>query len=193
MIDWLEHIDREILFAINGAHSPILDQIMWVISEKYFGIPFYLLFVFLAYRFFGTKGMLLFILFGSLCVGLTDLTSKYLFKEVFLRYRPSHNFELKDQLHYVNNYKGGTYGFISNHASNMFAVTSFALFSFSRFNKNKLLLLFILFPVIVAYSRVYLGVHYPSDVIVGGLWGVFIGWIFFRIFNPLLTPVKNKS
>lgn len=193
MIDWLEHIDREILFAINGTHSPILDQIMWVISEKYFGIPFYLLFIFLAYRFFGTKGMLIFIFLGGLCVGLTDLTSKYLFKEVFLRYRPSHNIELKNQLHYVNNYKGGAYGFISNHSANMFSITSFALFSFLKSNKNNLFLFIILFPVTVAYSRVYLGVHYPSDVIAGGLWGLFIGWIFFRIFNRLIAPVNDTK
>lgn len=183
MIEWLEHIDREILFAINGAHSPALDKVMWIISEKYFGIPFYLLFLFLAYRSFGIKGMLIFLLLGGICVGITDLSSKHLFKEVFLRYRPSQNLELTNQLHYVNNYKGGTYGFISNHSANMFAITFFAFLSFWKSNRDRMLILLFLFPVIVAYSRVYLGVHYPSDVAAGALWGMIIGWIFYRIFQ----------
>lgn len=183
MIDWLENIDREILFAINGTHSPALDQIMWVISEKYFGIPFYILCLYLAYRSFGIRGMMLFLLLGGLCIGLTDLTSKYLFKETFMRYRPSQNLELKDYLHYVNNYHGGVYGFVSNHSANMHAITALALFIFYKATKNRLLILLILFPAIIAYSRVYLGVHYPSDVLAGAIWGIFIGWIFYRIFD----------
>lgn len=192
MIEWLEHIDREILFAINGAHSPALDQIMWIISEKYFGIPIYLFLLYLAFRSFGFKGMLIFLLLGGLCVGISDLSAKHLFKEVFLRYRPSQNLELTNQLHYINNYKGGTYGFISNHSANMFAITSFALFSFWKSSKNRLLFLLILFPIIIAYSRVYLGVHYPSDVAVGALWGVLIGWIFYRIFQEIV-PTSNNA
>lgn len=192
MIDWLEHIDREILFAINGANSPIFDKIMWMISEKYFGIPFYFLFLFLAYKLFGWKGMMLFLVLGGLCVGLSDLTSKHLFKEIFLRYRPSNNLELKDQLHYVNDYHGNTYGFISNHSSNMFSITTFALLTFWTSTKNKWIFLLFLFPSIVAYSRVYLGVHYPSDVIVGALWGAFLGWIFYRILDHQLNS-KPKN
>ncbi|MCB9195200.1 MAG: phosphatase PAP2 family protein [Flavobacteriales bacterium] len=186
MIDWLENIDRNLLLTINSGHTPFLDQLMWLISEKYFGIPFYLLFLYLAYRTFGTRGMLLFLFLGVLCIGTTDLSSKYLFKEIFLRYRPSHNVELQDQLHYVNNYHGGTYGFISSHSANLFSITSFALFAFWNESKKGLLLLIVLFPMIVAYSRVYLGVHYPSDVIVGAFWGILIGWISYRIFDNQL-------
>ncbi|CAG5081590.1 phosphatase PAP2 family protein [Parvicella tangerina] len=191
MIDWLENIDQKLLFFINGLHSPFLDDVMWVISEKYFGIPVYALLVFLAYRSFGLKGMFIFLVLGGLSVGLSDLTAKYFFKEVFLRYRPSQNLELTDQLHYVNNYKGGTYGFISNHSSNMFAITVFALLSLWKPINSNWLLMLILFPVIVALSRVYLGVHYPSDVFVGAIWGTFIGWIFYRIFEGFLKMQKE--
>lgn len=183
MIDWLENIDRKILLAINGGHTPFLDDVMWVISDKLFGIPFYILLVLLAYRYFGLKGTLLFLIIGGLCVGLTDLTSKYLFKETIMRYRPSHHAELKDQLHYLNNYQGGTYGFISNHSSNMFAIALFAMLALLKPSKNKLLFLVILFPLVIGYSRIYLGVHYPSDVLAGFIWGALLGWIFYRIFD----------
>lgn len=189
---WIENIDRKILFAINGSHSPVLDDIMWVISEKYFGIPIYLLILFLAYKSFGLKGMFLFLVLGGLCVGLTDASSKYLFKEVFERYRPSQNLEIQDQLHYVNDYRGGMFGFISNHSANMHAITVFALLVLNGVIKNKALFLLLLFPAIVGYSRIYLGVHYPSDVVVGGMWGALLGFVFYRIFQHQVSIGKTK-
>ncbi len=190
MIEYLENIDRELLFAINANHSPFLDQIMWVISEEYFGIPFYVLFLFLAHKFYGWTGAGFFLIGAALTIGLTDLSAKHLFKEVFLRYRPSNNLEIGDQLHYVNNYRGGTYGFVSSHAANMFAITSLAFLVLLKDKTNWWWLIF-LFPIIVSISRVYLGVHYPSDIFCGGLLGILIGWIFYRILAKQLNPLNR--
>ena len=79
-------------------------------------------FYLIAFKFFGWKKALVIVLLGGVAVGLADLSSKYLFKEVFLRYRPSHNLLLKDKIHLVNNYRGGMYGFVSSHSANMFAI-----------------------------------------------------------------------
>ena len=190
MIEFLENIDRELLFAINGNNNIFWDTIMWWISEEIFGLPFYLLFIFLVHRVFGIKGTLIFILVGVATIGFTDVTAKYLFKEFFERYRPSQNLEIKDQLNFVNNYRGGTFGFISSHAANMFGITTL-VFLLLKKEFSKIWWLIFLFPVIVSYSRVYLGVHYPSDVFVGGIWGVFIGWIMYRILFALLIFPKE--
>ena len=189
MIEFLENIDRELLFAINANHNAFLDNLMWVISKVCFGIPFYLLFLFLVYKTKNLKITLIFIVVAGLTIGLTDLTAKYLFKEVFQRYRPSQNLNIWEQLHFVNNYRGGTYGFVSSHAANMFAITTLVYF-FLREHLAKWWLLIFLFPIIVSYSRVYLGVHYPSDVFCGGLMGILIGWIFYRILAKQTTTLN---
>lgn len=92
MLETLENIDQSLLLLINSRHNPTFDVVMWWISDSLFGIPFYILFFGIAVRFFGWKKAIFIILVGGLAVGLADLSSKYLFKEVFLRYRPSHNF-----------------------------------------------------------------------------------------------------
>jgi len=185
LFSWLENIDHELLLLINGFNSPFFDQVMWFISDAYFGIPFYFLFFYLALNFFGLKKALLIIIVGLITVGLADLSSKYLFKEVFLRYRPSHNLILQEKIHLVNKYKGGMYGFVSSHAANMFGIaTSLGLFFYQK-NKTIIYLMFF-WAAIIAYSRVYLGVHYPSDIIFGGLLGATIGFICYKFSHKLI-------
>ncbi len=180
MLEILENIDKNLLLSINSWHNSTFDSIMWLVSNSLFGVPFYLLFFGIAVRFFGWKKAIYIILIGGVAVGLADLSSKYLFKEVFLRYRPSHNLELKNQLHLLHNYSGGMYGFVSSHAANMFAIaTTLGLF---YWRKNKLIFpLLLLWAGLIAYSRMYLGVHYPSDVFVGGLLGSLIGVTLYKV------------
>jgi len=178
LLETLEHIDQELLLLINSFHSPFFDQVMWVISDSKFGIPFYLFFYYLAYRFYGFKTATLIIFAGGLAVALADLSSKHLFKDVFMRYRPSHNLDIKKQIHLVYNYTGGKYGFVSSHSANMFAIaTTLGLFFYQK-NKKIILYLFA-WAGLIAYSRMYLGVHYPSDIFVGGILGGTIGCIIY--------------
>ncbi|MCT4582614.1 MAG: phosphatase PAP2 family protein [Flavobacteriales bacterium] len=185
MIEYLENIDQKLLLFINGWHSPFWDQIMWWVSDAKFGIPFYLFFLVIAVRFYGWKTGVLMIVMGGVAVGLADLSAKYLFKEVFQRYRPSHHLELSKSLHFVNNYKGGLYGFVSSHSANMFAIaTTLGLFYKA---KNKVIIYWLLaWAGLIAYSRMYLGVHYPSDVFVGGILGGLIGWGVYFVSNKSL-------
>jgi undecaprenyl-diphosphatase len=188
MLTWLENIDIQILLAINGAHNSVLDSIMWTISEEWFGVPFYLFFIFLLYKHLGTKATLLAVGCLVLAVGLSDLSAKYLFKEVFLRYRPSRNLELGSQLHLVNGYTGGWYGFVSSHAANMFTL-GMLIFLILKEHIGKVLYLIFAWAGLIGYSRIYLGVHYPSDVTCGALLGMTIGFIVFRIFRQLKTKI----
>ncbi len=184
LIEKIEQIDRQLLLAINDANSPLFDTIMWWVSKPAFGIPFYLLFVFLLYKHFGWKSALIIILSTGAAVGLADLSAKYLFKEMFERFRPSQNFEIKGQLHYVNDYHGGMYGFVSSHAANMFSMAMLLGLWLKKKIRYSLHLLLI-WAALIGYSRVYLGVHYPSDVLCGALLGISIAFLIYKVISKV--------
>jgi len=189
-IEKIEQIDRQILFFINEANSSFFDSVMWEVSQPRFGIPFYIFFIYLLYRCFGLRNTIVLTLSIGVAVGLADLSAKYLFKEMFERYRPSQNLEIKDQLHYVNNYHGGMYGFVSSHAANMFSIAM--LLGLWLNKKMKYSIYFLLFwASVIGYSRIYLGVHYPSDVFFGALLGVLIAIIIYKI--TIKTKLINFS
>jgi undecaprenyl-diphosphatase len=118
----------------------------------------------------------------AVVVTLGDRISVELFKEVFQRYRPSRNLEMYDLVHVVNEYRGGKYGFVSSHATNFFGTATF-LFMVFRKPYPKWAPFVFLFSGLVAYTRIYLGVHYPADIVCGAIIGALIGWIIFKAFN----------
>ena len=182
-MSWLAIIkqwDSHLLLIINGYHSPFLDQLMWLISSPYFGVPFYVLFLIILFKTKRLKQVVICFLLLILAVGIADLTAKYCFKEVFERYRPSHHLLLKDQLHFVNDYTGGKYGFVSSHACNMFALV-FMFYQLVKTNYPKAIWLLFAWALLIGYSRVYLGVHYPLDVLVGGGVGIVIAQILYYL------------
>ena len=198
MIDFLESLDQSILLTINSWNSPFLDEVMWIVSGKLTWIPFYFLLLFLFMRKAGLKKAGLFVACLILAVAIADLSSVHLFKEVFLRYRPSHHTLLTDQLHFYQCadgglYKGGMYGFVSSHAANFFAVCTFAFLTLRKYYPRIFPYLFFV-AVLVAYSRMYLGVHYLSDVLVGGLLGVISALIAYRfVFLKIIDSIKDAK
>lgn len=195
MIEYLEELDRQIVVAINGHHTPLLDEIMWWISAKITWIPLYLLLAFLAFKKLNRKHFIIFIVLVVGAVAVTDLVSVHLFKNMFLRYRPSHNLLITDQLHFYEIkpgewYKGGQYGFVSSHAANFFAIATASWLVLRKYFSS-LIWYLLSIGLLICFSRIYLGVHYLSDIFVGALLGSLIAIGLYRLWYFPLTSNKN--
>ena len=129
------------------------------------------------------KEFLLFLLAVAVLITVADQSSVKLFKNVFERLRPCHCEQIKNYVHILNNHCGGQYGFVSSHATNTFAL---AVFLARFFNHKSVTILLILWAAVVAYSRVYLGVHYLGDVVGGALLGSFIAFLIYYLFKKLV-------
>lgn len=178
MIEFLKSIDQEIVLFINGLNHPLLDELMWVISGRVIWFPLYIILFYLVYKKGNFKQFLIFFLSGIALVGLTDFIVTHGFKYPIGRYRPSHNLTIGHLLHFyqitpTDLYKGGQYGFVSGHAANS---TAIALYFSLELKKHypKLPIFLALWVAIICISRIYLGVHYLSDLIGGIIVGTIL-------------------
>lgn len=195
MIEWLEHLDQQIIVAVNGWRSPLLDDIMWYISSKFLWFPFYIFLFVLVYVKLSFRKAILFTLFGFAAVGLADFMATFVFKEMIARYRPSHNLNIGHLLHFYEFkpgelYKGGQFGFVSGHATNSFVIAMMFIQRLRPYYKWITVTLLI-WAVLVCYSRMYLGVHYLSDIIGGAILGTLISLVFYRVYSYVVSNKKN--
>ena len=171
MIDTLESFDQQLLLFINGANSPFFDIVFYNLSKAWASIPVYLWAIYLLYRKYGWKKMFVSVCVVGIAVGLSDLISTECFKKVICRYRPTHNLEIGNFVHIVNGYRGGMYGFVSSHAANMFA---FAVGASLYLKERVWTIFFLAWSLLICYSRMYLGVHYPADILCGAVLGMLV-------------------
>ena len=180
MMDVLRATDRLVFLWLNGWHSPFWDDFFLIITQIWWSVPliFYWGFlIFKKYKF----GLWKVLLFAGFLILATDQGSNIV-KNSVKRYRPSHNLEISEIVHTVNNYKGGQYGFVSGHAANVFAI---ATFFFLLLRPSHLLhfLSFLIWASVISYSRIYLGVHYPADIICAAILGGGLAILAFQIFK----------
>jgi undecaprenyl-diphosphatase len=176
-MEWLQNIlefDKELFLYLNSFYNDFMDTIMLMVTRKETWVPFYLAIVFFFVKNYRSKSLLI-LLFMGLTVLASDQIS-VLLKINLQRLRPTHEPALEGMVHMVFQ-KGGLYSFVSSHASNMFAIFVFT----SRIFKNKRYSILLLFwALIVSYSRIYIGVHYPLDVLGGAILGWLLGVIMFK-------------
>lgn len=184
---WLLELDRQAFLAINGWNSPVFDGIMWWVSGKVTWWPFYLaVLLFLGWK--KRWGLVPLLVFVVLVIVATDQTSVHLFKNVFHRLRPCHEPLLEGMVHLVNGKCGGSWGFVSSHAANSGGV---AVLLTLFWRKSWFASMMGAWAVLIAYSRVYLGVHYPGDVLAGLVWGALCGFLLFRAMDALVKRLPG--
>jgi undecaprenyl-diphosphatase len=175
----LENLDQQLFLFLNSMNSPFWDKVMYMLSGKIIWVPLYiaiLVFIGIQYK----KKFPFILLFIALAVFLTDQSSVHLFKNVFERLRPCREPSLQGMVHLVNGKCPGLYGFVSSHAANSFNV---ALISLMFIKKRWFTIIILAWAAIIGYSRIYLGVHYPGDVICGSMLGALIGWGVYRLYE----------
>ena len=187
----LKQLDIDILLRLNGVHNSFLDVLMWAMTHFLFWLPLLALLMWMMWKHY-RKRLFLILAFFALSIIITDQVSVFI-KNKVQRPRPSHNVEVKDDLHlhqFKNGsvYRGGQYGFVSSHAANSFGIMVLFLYFFKPLNR-RLLWIFPTWAVLHCYTRIYLGVHYPSDIVCGALVGICSG--LFSLWLYRLVAVKK--
>ncbi len=193
MVEKILVYERDLFFMLNGSDSPFLDRFMWLYSGKAVWLPlaFFILVVLLYKK--KWRESILILLAIVLVITLCDQFSSHLCNQLFTRFRPTHHPDFVDQVQTVFGYRGGKYGFISSHAANAFGFATYMslLFRYRLFTWT-----IFIWAVLTAYSRVYLGVHFISDIVPGAISGVFFGWLVYWLYvkaRPLVVGANSNA
>lgn len=181
MLEKLIAWDKAIFTTLNGMGQPAWDPFWMFITNKWSSIPLYLALLFLAFYFLGRKRALLLLVGIALMIAATDQLAN-LFKYGFERLRPCYDPELEQVVRLVKSGCGGKFGYFSAHAANSFALATFFTAGFRRYLKILPLFLMI-WASLVAYSRIYIGVHFPMDVLTGMAVGMLNGLLFYLLYR----------
>lgn len=198
MIESLIEIDKDIFLFFNSYHTLYIDQVMWVFTGKIIWIPLIISFLYICFKPSWKEGLYV-ALALVLTIILCDQISSGIFKPLFERFRPTHDPEFSQYVTTVNGYLGGRYGFVSSHAANTFGI---AIFTSLLFRNKIFSISIIMWALLSCYSRLYLGVHYPGDIICGATIGAMTGYVCYKIYQKIrikfmgemLNPYyKNKN
>lgn len=188
----IEKIDQELFLFLNGLHNSFFDPVMEFCSHRASWIPFYAILLYLIWK-LHKKRTWVHVVSVSVCILLSDKFSVYI-KNAVKRYRPCHNLDLVHQVHLVDGC-GGQFGFVSSHAANTFAL-AFLVTWFLKKQYRRIDIIMFSWAVIVSYSRIYLGKHYPLDIIGGAIVGLLAAGIALyvhKVINSKFYGVKSDQ
>jgi len=183
MIDQVIDYDILLFLFLNNLGTESWDAFWLVVTNKYTFIPLYAFLLYLLYKKFGLKALLIMVVVIALMIVFTDQITN-LFKRSFQRARPCGNPDIIDQMRFIA-IRCGKYGFFSGHSSNSMAAAIFGGLMLRPFYK-KLIFILLFWSAVVAYSRIYVGVHYPLDIVCGLAFGAISGFIFYKVTGYLL-------
>jgi undecaprenyl-diphosphatase len=189
-ISSLLELDYRIFDALNGSGSLFLDGVMTTLTSGLTWIPLYISLLYLIIKNNETMAQIMLIVGCCfLCIFFADGITDFIVKPIVARWRPSNDPYIKYTVDVVNNVRGGNYGFFSAHAANTFSIALF----FSFLVRNKVFNFCLLtWSLINCYTRIYLGLHYPSDILCGLLWGSVVAIIVYVIYHKIYAKISPK-
>ena len=190
MLEFITNIDTQLTLFLNGSDSVMLDTIAVTATKTGTWIPLGIVLLYVLMRMKNWKNALLVILCVAIAITLADQMASGIFKPLVARLRPSHTPELQGVIDLVGDYRGGRYGFFSSHAANTCAV---AVFLSLLFRKRVFTVAICSWAMVNSWTRLYLGVHYVGDIMVGLIWGALVGWMVFRLYRFLTLKVKLEG
>lgn len=185
IIEW----DVEAFLWLNNLHASWLDPIMYFLTHTVAWTPLFFVLLYLIVKVYG-KYSWIFLIGLTLTIACADQVTSSLMKPHFERLRPSRDPAISEMVHIVNDYRGGRFGFASSHAANTFGVATFLVLLLRK--RYPLIGWLFLWAALVSYTRIYLGVHYPGDLIVGGALGALFGWFFYRLATLAGNQLTNS-
>lgn len=181
IIEYLSQMDTEVFLFLNGFHNTFWDYFMTMFSYRFSWVPFYATFLYVMIRNFHYKVTVACVVAIVMCIIISDQTTSTLLKPMVERMRPSNlDNPISPMVHVAFDYRGGRYGFPSSHAANSWCMAFYAMYLVRR---SKLNVFLIFWALITSYSRIYLGVHYPGDILVGAFIGFISATVVYYLFR----------
>ena len=187
----LSSFDSDLFLYLNGLHAGWMDKVMLLVTDMWVWLPLYLLLIYWTVRQYGKRCWWVFVAVGLLLL-CTDQLSAHVCKPLFHRLRPCYNTDFQDLIYLPKGMAGGQYGFVSSHAANTFGLAAFLIPVLKRFRPWTAIVL-LLWAFVSSYSRIYIGYHYPGDILCGALLGILIGLVFWKVFQLLVVGKIWKS
>lgn len=192
-LDWVQNVDRTALLAVNGSDSLFLDSVVHILTTATTWIPLYLSLFYLVLKNNNSIQRIVFIVgCAGLCILFAGTVDDLIVKPTVARWRPTHDPVIGTLVDVVNGYRGGKYGFFSAHACNTFSIAVFFCWLVRSWALSFTL---VLWSLVNCWTRLYLGVHFPGDILVGLTWGFIVGtavYYFYLYFTRHLRAEGRR-